>query len=290
MRSSRPTKKLLLLLAAVLACAPPDEEAPVEATRAPTGDVSAREIEAALAGALAAARAGADSVIRALQPVALMRPGEEAQLRRYGNAQHLARARALGVRPADSAHTERLLAEGRLVRVSDSTELYVVRPMSRSSALLTPDALALVEEIGRRFQRALGERGLPAYRIEITSMLRSAAGQAALRRVNPNAAAGTSTHEYGTTMDIAYESWAAPARLPETYAPAEPAWLTPYADAAARAMLEYAAARKSRELKAILGGVLREMQTEGLVMVTLERQQPVYHLTVARRFAASDGS
>ena len=47
-------------------------------------------------------------------------------------------------------------------------------------------------------------------------------------------------------------------------------------------MLEAAAARKSRELMAILGEVLREMQDEGAVYVTLDRQQPVFHITVAR--------
>jgi hypothetical protein len=48
-------------------------------------------------------------------------------------------------------------------------------------------------------------------------------------------------------------------------------------------MLETAAARKSRELQALLGHVLSELQRSGDVLVTLERQQPVYHITVARR-------
>ena len=46
--------------------------------------------------------------------------------------------------------------------------------------------------------------------------------------------------------------------------------------------LERMAARYSRELQAVLGEVLREMQAAGEVMVTLERQQPVYHITLAR--------
>src|SRR5690606_692028 len=46
--------------------------------------------------------------------------------------------------------------------------------------------------------------------------------------------------------------------------------------------LERVAARKSRELQNVLGGVLRGLQSDGLVLVTLERQQPVYHLTIAR--------
>ncbi|NIP78142.1 MAG: hypothetical protein GWM90_02620 [Gemmatimonadetes bacterium] len=49
----------------------------------------------------------------------------------------------------------------------------------------------------------------------------------------------------------------------------------------ARAVLERVAARKSRELKAILGGVMESAQSRGEVLVTLERQQPVYHITVA---------
>ena len=239
----------------------------------------------ALGRALAAARAGADSVVALLQPVALMTPAAEGALRRYDNDAHLARARALGARPSSDAERDRFVADGRLVAVPDSTDLFVLRERDPAGALLTPDALELLERIATRFQAAMTRRGLPAYRIEVSSLLRTSAEQAALRRVNPNAAAGTSTHEFGTTFDVVYESWAAPAALPESYAPREPAWVTPHADAAARAMLEWAAARKSRELTAILGGVLAEMQSEGIVYVTLERQQPVFHVTVARRLA-----
>jgi hypothetical protein len=41
------------------------------------------------------------------------------------------------------------------------------------------------------------------------------------------------------------------------------------------------AARKSRELQAVLGKVMAEAQSRDEVLVTLERQQPVYHITVA---------
>ncbi|HEX6588740.1 MAG TPA: DUF5715 family protein [Longimicrobiales bacterium] len=266
----------LLLFAA--ACSSPD---PSPAT-APDEDVAAREVDGALSDALAAASAGADSVIAALLPVPLMTAAQEDALRRYGNAQHLARARALGARPASADELEQLVASGRLVRVPDTTSLYVVRDADPEKALLVPAAIALLEETARRFQAELRERGLPAYRLEVSSMLRSAEDQAELRRTNPNAASGTSTHEFGTTLDIVYESWAAPAELPDAYVAREPAWLVPHTELAARALLERAAARKSRELMAILGAVLREMQAEGLVYVTLERQQPVYHITVAR--------
>lgn len=237
--------------------------------------------EASLTGALSAARAGADSVLDALRPVPLMTGADEAALRRYGNDAHLARARALGVRPADAGERERLLADGRLVALDDSSAAYT-HEVADDGALVVPGARALIEEIGRRFQAALAERGLPAYRIIVSSALRTAEDQAELRRTNPNAAAGTSTHEFGTTVDILYEAFAAPSELPAPYVAREPAWLRGPTDAAARAILEHAAARKSRELMGILGGVLRELQDEGAVYVTLERQQPVYHITVAR--------
>ena len=233
----------------------------------------------AVARSIGAARAGADSVIDALRPVPLMTPAQEEALRRYGNAQHLTRARALGVRPASESERDAFVAAGRLVEPADSSPYYVIEDRD---ALLVPGAIALLEEVGRRFQAELARRGLPPYRVVVSSTLRSAEGQAALRRSNPNAAAGTSTHEFGTTMDILYEAYAAPLELPAEYVPDEPASLRPHLDVAARALLEQAAARKSREMMAILGGVLRAMQAEGAVYVTLERQQPVYHITLAR--------
>jgi hypothetical protein len=148
-----------------------------------------------------------------------------------------------------------------------------------------PSARALLVEIGDRFHARLATMGLPPFRLEITSVMRTPASQAALRRVNPNAALGESTHEYGTTFDIAYASFAAPAEPDIDLDVGELQWLRPRLDGIAGSLLETLAARNSRELMAVLGGVLAELQREGLVMVTLERLQPVYHLTVARRLS-----
>ena len=127
------------------------------------------------------------------------------------------------------------------------------------------------------------------YRFEVTSAFRSAADQARLRRTNDNAARGVSTHEFGTTVDIAYFSFATPAELPAGLIADGPAWLRPYQEAMARAALETVAGQKSRELQKILGDVLRDAQSDGQVLVTLERLQPVYHITVARRLADPPG-
>jgi hypothetical protein len=103
--------------------------------------------------------------------------------------------------------------------------------------------------------------------------------------VNPNAALGESTHEFGTTLDVAYASFAAPAQHDVALDLDGVEWLEPFADRIAAALLETVAARNSRELQAVLGSVMTAVQDEGLAMVTLERLQPVYHFTVARRLA-----
>ena len=71
----------------------------------------------------------ADSVEDLLRPVPLMRAAQENELRRYPNAENVARARELGVRPADSAALADAMDQGRLVRVEDSTAHWVVREL-----------------------------------------------------------------------------------------------------------------------------------------------------------------
>ena len=244
------------------------------------------DVESVLDEAIARMAQLSDSIDNILQPVPLLTPGQEAALRRFDNAAQLARARSLGARPADSSELAALREAGRLIELEDSTELWAVRELDHSAPLVTPDAHALLTRIAERFQQRIMEMGLPRYRLEVTSVLRTADSQSALRQTNPNAATGTSTHEYGTTLDIAYSSFAAPRDVQVRIDTAGAPWLAPRLEWFAAASLEAAAARKSRELQAILGAVLLDLQQAGDVMVTLERQQPVYHLTVARRLTA----
>lgn len=249
----------------------------------PTPDEVATEVRERVASVLDRSleriQARADSLDEILEPVPFLVPAERAALRRYLQGEHLARARALGVRPADRTERERMLSEGRLVVLADSTEHWVLRRARRSTSVVTPSTRALLVLLGERFQARMVELGLPRYRLEITSAFRTAEDQAALRANNPNAAAGTSAHEFGTTVDVSYRAFSAPAESPLEWTLPEP-WLEPGLRIVADRMLERVAGRRSGELQAILGGVLREMQDEGLVLVTLEEQQPVFHLTV----------
>jgi hypothetical protein len=278
---------VLLLLASLLVHAGCGEAngVPAASNAQPGADDEVRErFERVLATNLERILAYADSVEAALRPEPLLTPAQIAAFDRFRNPQHLARARQLGIpQPVTRDAIERHLETGRLVRLEDN-ELYILREMDYAVPLATPDVEALLTEIGQRFHAAIAERGLPALRLEVTSVLRTAEDQARLRRVNPNAARGESTHQFGTTIDIAYTSFVAPEEpileLDTRGAP----WMEPYLRQVEALAAETGAARMSRELKAILGHILREMQNEGKVMVTREVRQPVYHMTVAQRY------
>ena len=223
--------------------------------------------------------AAVDSIF---QPLPLMSPATEDALRRFGNAQHLARARALGPGrnlPPDSLRA--LEADARLIRFEDS-EYWIVRDLDYSQAVVVPEVVEVLREIGVRFQRRLDELGAPPLRFEISSVTRTATDQDRLRQVNPNAAAGESAHEYGTTADILYSAYAAPLEPIASIDASGAEWLEPFLVRFAAIAAERVAARRALEIRALLGQVLLELQNEGRVLVTLERQQPVFHFTVAR--------
>lgn len=223
--------------------------------------------------------AAVDSIF---QPLPLLRRAQEEALRREGYRDQLARARALGVeRDVSPERLETLRRTGRLVPLGESA-YWVVRKLDYSQPLVVPSLRELLTEIGERFHARLAELDLPPYRMEISSALRTAEDQAALRQVNPNAVGGESTHEYGAAVDVLYSAFTAPLDPVVAIEAEGAAWTVPYLRRYEEAQAERVAGRRAMEIKAILGGVLVEVQQEGLVMVTLERRQPVFHLTLAQ--------
>lgn len=281
------TRSLLCALCASIlaaACGPSEADVRDEERRA-----SEARTAAALERWVPRIMENARTIEDSLQPVAFLDGNEEYRLRTYLNDEHLVMARRHGVDPVqDSAQARALLDEGRLVELEDSTEWWVVRDMDYSLPLVVPSTRTLLQEMGTRFQASLDSLGLPPLRMEITSALRTAGTQAALRGRNANAAGGTSTHEYGTTVDVAYSAFSAPPQPVTSVQVDEAPYLRPALTRFAAAAVDASAARKSRELKAILGRVLHAMQDEGKVRVTLERGQPVYHMTVAADLAGAD--
>jgi hypothetical protein len=205
-------------------------------------------------------------------------------MRRHLNATHVAAARGNGVGPVrDGAHLATLVDRGALVQLPESTHWWVLRDLNDSLPYVTPDTQAALEEVGRRFHARLDEHGLPPFRLDITSVLRTSQQQSALQRRNPNAADTTSSHEFGTTLDIAYLSFAAPRSLDHRSLAAE---MNDQVSSALRAemtaRLESLGTLHAPHLEGELGAVLQQLERDGLLLPLRERGQPVYHITLAR--------
>jgi hypothetical protein len=223
-----------------------------------------------------AVQARVDSVRRALFRVRMLTAQEQAALRQDGNERQISRATQLGISRGEEV--DELVRTGQLLRLPDTTVYWAVRDLRFSEPYVTPDVMVMLLEIGERFHARLDSLGVPPYRLEITSVLRTSEAQAALRRINRNASRGVSAHEFGTTIDIAYRRFSAPA-IPQYLAFADP-----QVEVLHDSLMVEEAALRGTELQAVLGRVLREMRDEGKLLVMMERSQTVYHMTVARRF------
>ena len=275
---------LSLLVAAVgwLGSSPGGPALPVEATLT---DAERAAVEAVRAEF----RASLDAREAAFEAVDTLSAGEVRGLRRSLNAAHVSTARRLGVAPVptDSALA---FADG-LLPLDDRSPYYATR-WGRNP--LTPDALAALDAIGGRFQAGLEAAGLPPYRFVVSSTFRTAEHQDRLRGVNANAARGRSSHEFGTTFDIAYRRYRpGPGARGSVERPALPTelstltrlWLTAELDAAEDAWLERMAARHAVRLEALLGRALAGLEDEGALLALREVAQPCFHVTVADRLA-----
>jgi len=262
---------------------PEEPEAPTAPAvrRVPAAPVTAAD--SALAAARIAARQ--DSVSAAFRKVRVLRWREVWGLRRDVNDEQIAAAQSLGVRAGGEAAIERLRRQGRLVALGDSTEHWVLRKMTHSVPYVTPDARALLVEIGRRFHAKLDSAGLPRYRMKVTSALRTEETQVELRKTNPNASQTVSAHEFGTTVDVSHERFAVPAPPREAAAGGAPA-VSPEVWEVEAEMLEEVGKANAKPLQALLGRTLTEMRAQGVLMVMMEDAQPVYHFTVNRRMTA----
>jgi hypothetical protein len=250
-----------------------EERAAAPPAAAPPAAVAPQETSAMRARI----EAHADSVDRALRKVRGLTREERAVLKQDVNARHLAVAQAGGVRASGTSQIERLRRSGRLVQLEDTTRYWVMRDLTHSVPFATPSAKGMLFEASRRFQARMDELGLPRFRLTVTSVLRTDESQAELRQRNSNAASGVSAHEFGTTMDISHIRYSPP--------PAERG-LPPELVQLHDALLMDVAQRNASALQGELGRVLGEMRREGKLKVMMERQQPVYHTTVATRISA----
>lgn len=163
---------------------------------------------------------------------------------------HLEAARLLGIRPITSSG-DILTLNRPLVKIASCQEYYV-GPLTHSHPYLVPEAAELLNEIGRRFNTALVERGGGAYRIKVTSLLRTQSTVKHLTRVNRNAT-GHSAHFYGTTFDISYSKFICDDST--------------------------STRRTFEDLKNLLGEILHNLRLEDRCYIKYESKQSCFHIT-----------
>ena len=166
------------------------------------------------------------------------------------NHVHLEAARAIGIKPIKEDR-DILRLDRALVEVK-STPQYFVDELRHSYPYLVPEAARLLHDIGQAFNDSLKARGGGAYRLKVTSVLRTPATVKRLRRVNGNATE-ESTHNYGTTFDISYSKFI----CDDSTAPH----------------------RHFEDLKNLLAEVLKDMRDRGRCYVKYEYKQSCFHIT-----------
>lgn len=165
------------------------------------------------------------------------------------NHVQLAAARLIGIRPVQTMAD--IWQPDRPLRRIESCEYYLVDELTHSMPYLVEEAAGLLDDIGQAFHDSLQSRGGGAYRLKITSVLRTPASVARLRRRNANAVE-ESTHLYGTTFDISYAKFICDNdSLP----------------------------RSQEDLKNLLGEVLYDLKQAERCYIKYERKQACFHIT-----------
>ena len=214
--------------------------------------------------------------------VDLLTAAEQRRLRRAPYAAHRRAAEGHGVArvPRRAGHA---VPDG-LKAIPDSSRYYVIHD---GTGLLSPRAVASLDEVGRRFHELLAAEGLPPVRFSISSAYRSAHNQHRLRRRNRNATRGVSSHEYGASYDLAYRRFAPPLghadagafELGASFPVASAGQLRRELVLAEADWAANSARRYRSRYEALLGRALIELEDEGAVYALREVRQPCFHVT-----------
>lgn len=165
------------------------------------------------------------------------------------NRLHLDAARSTGIGPLHSPF-DAFRPDIPLVHI-ESNQNYVIDDLTHSYPYLVKNAALLLDDIGRGFRDSLASRGGGAYRIKVTSILRTPGSVKALRRRNRNAVE-ESTHLYGTTFDISYAKFICD---------------------------DDSLPRSQEDLKNLLGEVLYDLKRLNRCYIKYERKQACFHIT-----------
>ena len=168
------------------------------------------------------------------------------------NQAHLKAAKRYGLPRPPKNRKEAEKHKQKLVRITNN-EFYSVDRLTHSIPYLTNGASEVLNTIGKNFQDSLASKGLPKYKIIVTSVLRTKEDINKLRNAgNPNAVKN-SAHCHATTYDITYARF----KKQSTYRKAVPKDI----------------------LKNVLGEVLRDLRKNGKCFVKHEKKQMCFHIT-----------
>lgn len=138
----------------------------------------------------------------------------------------------------------------------ETSNLFFVEKLTHSVPYLTNNASDLLNTIAENFQDKLRNKGLAQYQIIVTSLLRTEDDVRRLQRVNRNAVR-KSCHMYGTTFDIAYNSF----QQVDSLADFE------------------GNVASHKVLVNTLGETLKELRDNERCFIKYERRQPCFHIT-----------
>ncbi|MDO4721921.1 DUF5715 family protein [Porphyromonas circumdentaria] len=168
------------------------------------------------------------------------------------NLLHLEAARGLQAIPFKRNLTEKELSSLALI---ESNPFYKVDRLTHSIPYLVPEAKKLLDYIGEDFNIALQKRGIPSYRIIVTSLTRTEEQQQKLSKRNVNATT-ESSHSYGTTFDI---SWSRFDKVHSSEADISDAIL-----------------------KKVLASILQQYQKAHRCYIKHEKKQACFHITTIK--------
>lgn len=170
------------------------------------------------------------------------------------NDLHLAEAERIGIKPA--ATREEAEDTKKEMEEIKTNEYYEVEELRHSIPYLIPEAVTLLEDIGRNFQDSLHNLNAPIYKIKVTSVTRTVDDVKNLKKRNSNSSEN-SAHRYGTTFDV---SWARYIKVDE------------------KDTLNI----DNDRLKMVLASVLRDLRQEDRCYIKHERKQGCFHITVRK--------
>ncbi len=166
---------------------------------------------------------------------------------------HMVSAIKNGIKPM-ATRDDTLRLKDELVRLPDELELYSTYDLSHSVPYLVPSAAKLVVDIAQNFRDSLYSKGLPLYRLYLTSITRTDDDITSLAKRNINAI-DNSAHRYATTVDISWKRFSQVDADTVRQIPPE-------------------------RLKLVLAQVLFDLKNQQRCYVKHERKQACFHITV----------